>query len=161
MTEVTIRFPKLLAIFSAVVGVPVLAALTIGFTVMTFLLHTVAMPLWKIGLAYLIFSSMAVFLAVGTVTIFRYGRESLFTTFRISNHGIGIENRRYGLLQLAWPDIEGATYSQIGKTIVLNSPRLLNPIAIMYNPNAESTEFQAAVAMVRQNLQGRFSTKWI
>lgn len=161
MNEVTIRFPKLLALFLAAFGVPVLAALTLGFAVVTFLLHTVAMPLWKIGLAYVIFPFMAVFSAVGTFTSFRYGRESVFTTFHVSSHGIAIENRRYGLLQLTWPDIKGATYSRIMKTVVLDSPRLSNPIAIMNNPTVDAADFQTAVAIIRQNLQGRLITKWI
>jgi hypothetical protein len=163
MSEIIIRFPKPLAFFLAIVGVPFFIVLTLAFTVMTFSLHTIAeqMPVWKIAAGYVLMPFMAIFSAVGTATVIRYGRETLFTTFRLSDGGVAIENSRYGMLRLAWRDIDAATYSRVMKTVVLTSHRLAKPIAIMNNAQVESDEFRTAISMVRQNLQDRFNAKWI
>lgn len=41
-------------------------------------------------------------------------RETVFTTFCVSDFGTLVQNARYGELALRWPDVR-ATYSRFGK----------------------------------------------
>lgn len=68
---------------------------------------------------------------------------------------------RYGVLALSWTDVR-ATYSRMAKMIVLESPRLVRPLAVMnFGGRALTPEFIAAKAIVKRTVGERWSERWL
>lgn len=163
MSEIIVRFSKPTAIVFAIIGVPFFVSMTFICAWMTFSFHNIAqqLPYWKIAVAYVIFPLMTVVSAKATITLIRCGKETLFTTFRFSDGGVKIENKRYGMLTLTWCEVDAALYNRSLRTLVLKSQRLARPVVLMNNASRESPEFHAAVSIIRKSLQSRFSARWI
>jgi hypothetical protein len=158
MNDIVVRIPGPIAFISLVLGLPIFVFMAVACVLMTLLLHTLAgkFPLWGIVAGYFIFPAMVVFSCASILAGFRYGRESLFTTFRVNEHGINIENQRYDSLMLRWNEIESASYSRSLKIVVLRSRKLAAPIAFSNWKN-----FPEAVQKVKQNIGARWIEKWI
>ena len=158
MTAIVIRLPRPVAIVFLLAGVPVFALLTCVAVWMTLSVHTLAgqFPDWGLLVAYILFPAMAVFGFANLLFVFRYGKETLFTTFRFAEQGIILENNRYSRLMILWSDIESASYSRSLKIVVLRSGKLEAPIAISQWKN-----FPQAVHLIRQKIGQRWVEKWL
>ncbi|USX24624.1 hypothetical protein NHH73_18625 [Oxalobacteraceae bacterium OTU3CINTB1] len=158
MTDITIRFPRPVAIFFLLAGLPVFVFLTLVAVWMTLSLHTLAgkFPTWGLVAAYVIFPATVVLSCASVLFIFRYGRETLFTTFRFIERGINVENSRYRSLIILWSDIDSATYSRSLKIVVLRSRKLATPIAI-----SQWANFPEAVRLTKQKIGLRWVEKWL
>lgn len=158
MSDIVIRIPKPIAFIFLVLGLPVFIFLTLVSVWMTLSLHTLAgkFPMWGIVAGYFIFPAMAVLSCASITAGIRYGKESLFTTFRCAEQGITIENRRYASLVLSWNDVEFASYSRSLKIAVLHSRKLVVPIALSHWENSPE-----AVQLMKQNIGARWMEKWI
>lgn len=158
MTDIVIRFPKPIAIFFLLAGLPVFVLLTFVAVWMTLSVHTLAgkFPIWGLVAAYVIFPATVVFSCASVLFIFRYGKETLFTTFRFVEQGINVENSRYRSLMILWSDIESASYSRSLKIVVLRSSKLVVPIAISQWEN-----FPEAVCLMKQKIGQRWVEKWL
>jgi hypothetical protein len=161
--EIIVRFPKPFALFLLVVWLPMSGFLAVAGTLMTLWLPTVAgtFPMWKVAAGYLLFPILVIVSIAGVFAFFLYARETLFTTFRVTDDGIGIVNRHYGSLVLAWADVETARYSRSLKLVVLESRTLKAPIAIMNNAHDPSAQFQAAVVQIKKNVGARWVATWL
>lgn len=112
--------------------------------------------------AYLLFPVLVVLFSWIVWAILRY-REALFTTIRVSDSGIVVQNTRYGMLLLNWNDVH-ATYSRFGKMVVLESPKLIRPLAIMSfagGAGGPTHQFLAAKAIVQRSVGERWSEQWL
>lgn len=158
MTDIVIRFPRPVAIFFLVTGLPVFVLLTFVAVWMTLSLHTLAgkFPIGGLVAAYVIFPAMAVFSCSLVFFSFRYGKETLFTTFRFNERGINVDNSRYRSLIIPWSDIESASYSRSLKVVILRSNKLEVPLAISQWEN-----FPAAVRLMKQKIGFRWVEKWL
>lgn len=109
--------------------------------------------------AYLLFPVLVVAFSWVVWTIIRY-REALFTTFRVSDSGVVVQNSRYGTLVLHWDEIS-AVYSSFGKMVVLHGQRLARPLAIMSfsGRGGPAPEFLAARAIIERHLGERWSDR--
>jgi hypothetical protein len=160
MPEIIVRFPKPLAILGLLIWLPMFVFSAVVGTLMTLNLHTLAgtFPMWALAAGYVLFPMMLAVSIAGIVAFFLYALETFFTTFRVTKNGINIENRRYGLLELAWTDIEAARHSTLLKYVVLESRKLKVPIAIMDNA---SMGFEEAVVQVKKNVGARWVASWL
>jgi hypothetical protein len=114
----------------------------------------------KVG-AYLVFPALVALLSWHLWALLRY-REALFTTIRVFGSGIMIQNTRYGVLALNWADVR-ATYSRVGKMVVLESPKLIRPLAIMSFGGLYGQPdpyFLASKAMVQCLVGERWTERW-
>ena len=157
MTNVQLKFPRLLGLVILFVGVPLMVSVT------AILLWLVAVELGRgeFDLILLVLLASIVHLGIlisGTLKDW----ESLFTAFRLSDGGVQIENRRYGVLFLRWGEIDSALYSKYLKTITLRSSRLQKPIAIIsINIQKPSAEFEEAIKLVKRHMVGRYKEKLV
>jgi len=115
-------------------------------------------------LTYSLGPAMAALSAWSVWVLLRY-REALTTTIRVSASGVTVQNPHYGVLMINWADVQ-ATYSRIGKMLVLQSPRLARPLAIMnfatgYGPTPPRPEFLAAKALVQSSVGERWNERWL
>ena len=158
MADIVIRFPRPVAIAFLLAAVPVFAFLTCVAVWMTLSLHTLAgkFPTWGLLAGYVLFPAMAVFSCANALFAFRYGKETLFTTFRFAEQGIILENSRYRRRLILWGDIESASYSRSLKIVVLRSGKLEAPSAISQWEN-----FPAAVRLIEQKIGRRWVKKWL
>jgi len=158
MIDIAIRFPRPVAIFFLLTGLPFFVFLTFVAVWMTLSLHTLAgkFPIWGLVAAYVIFPAMVVFSCASVVFSFRYGKETLFTTFRFIERGINVENSRYRSLFILWSDIDSATYSRSLKIIVLESRKLATPIAISQWKN-----FPEAARLIKRKIGLRWVENWL
>jgi hypothetical protein len=94
-------------------------------------------------------------------TLIHY-REAFFTTFRFAPSGIIVQNSRYGVLHMTWDEV-AARYSRIGRMIVLTSPKLVRPLAVMnFGPRgALAPEFVEAKARIRGAVGPRWGERWL
>lgn len=94
------------------------------------------------------------------VIILRY-RESLFTTFTVSRSGVSIENSRYGCIDVSWHEFSCATYSKVGKHIVLHSEKLQKPIAIISDASkAGPGVFPEVLKTIRLKLSSKMTERY-
>jgi hypothetical protein len=91
-------------------------------------------------------------------------REALFTTIHVYGSGITVQNTRYGVLVLKREDVR-ATYSRMSKMVVLESPRLTRPLAIMNFfggvGGQPAPEWLAVKAIVQRAVGERWSERWL
>lgn len=158
MTDIVVRFPRPIAIFFLLVGLPVLILVTFVAGWMTLCIHALAekLPVWALMAAYVIFPTMVTVGFASVFFSFRYGKETLFTTFRFVEQGVNVENSRYHSLMILWSDIESACYSKSLKIVVLRSSKLGEPIAISQWKN-----FPEAVQLLKQRIGERWVEKWL
>jgi hypothetical protein len=158
MTDIVVRLPRPIAIFLLIFSVPFFVLLTFVCVFVALSMHTSAetYPIWRMVACYAIFSATVVFSCASILFIFRYGKESLFTTFRFVEQGIYIENSRYHALMLSWSDVESASYSRSLKIVVLRSRKLAVPIAISQWKN-----FPEAVELLKERIGERWVEKWL
>jgi hypothetical protein len=161
MTDISIKCSRFKAAIILFVGIPLLILF-----VLVLLAIMVTIPLMPKGIGgfgtqnaittYLMFPLLIVGFCWVMWSVIRY-REALFTTIRVSTGGVVVEYHRYGVLLLNWGDITHATYSSFGKMIILESPKLLKPLAIMnFGSRGLAPEFLAA----RTLIQGAISNRW-
>jgi hypothetical protein len=165
MNEIKVQFFKPIAVLFILTGIPILIFLTLFSAWMTWVLLMNPLPsglstVHLIG-GCIIFPVMVVFGAKSTWFSFRYGRETLFTVFRLTERGINIENRRYGNLELEWGDIDAAIFDKPLKVVILNSRKLVSPIAISNNAQYQTNEFKEAVDLIKQKCTNRWKEKWL
>ena len=158
MNDIVVRFPRPFAIILLITGVPVFVFLALMGIWMTISMPVLAgkFPVWAAVAACVIFPAMVVFSVASAHFCVRYGKESLFTTFRFSEQGIHIENSRYHSLLISWSDLESVTYSRSLKILLLRSTKLVAPIAVSQWQN-----FPEAVQLSRQQMGGRWVEKWL
>jgi hypothetical protein len=158
MTDIVIRIPRPVAIFFLLAGLPTFVFLTLTSIWMTLSLHLLAgkFPIWSLVAGYIIFPAMTAFSCASILFGFRYGKETLFTTFRFVEKGIEIENSHYHSLMILWSEIESASYSRALKVVVLRSRKLVVPIAISQWEN-----FPEAVQLLKQKIDKRWVEKWL
>jgi hypothetical protein len=157
MTDVQLKFPRLLGLVILFLGVPLMVAVT------AILLWLVAVELARGKFDPIVLVLLASIVHLG-ILIFGTLKdwESLFTAFRVSDSGVQIENRRYSVLFLRWSEIDSALYSKYLKTITLRSSRLQKPLAIIsINIQKPSMEFKAAVGLVKRYMVGRYKEKLV
>lgn len=148
-----------------ILGIPVLIA--VAFCLAGVLLWFLFMPARQsqhlgsqnLIAAYLLFPVLIALFVWAISLLVRY-RESLFTTFRFSAAGIVVQNSRYGELVLHWHDV-AATYSAPAKMIVLRSPKLAKPLAVMSFGGSAAPEFIAARTMIRLRIGDRWKQRWL
>jgi hypothetical protein len=127
---------------------------------------TATIPLWakgakgmsdfRIAEMYLLLPFVAAGFSLVAINLVRT-RESLFTTFQVSSTGITLENSRYGVLSLDWNEVTQATYCRLAKMIILESPRLWQPLVIMnFGGNSVAPEFAAARTLIRSAMRDRW-----
>ena len=159
-TEVTIRYPRIRGIITLVEVIPIFLLLFL-FAVFP-LLYLPRM--WSEMGAYLFCGVLAVGAAWYLWFIVR-NIESVFTTFRVSQTQLIIENSRYGVLTLNWGELTRATYTRIGiagETITLEAPQLAKPVAIMSHlRTAGSTgRFVIAHRLIQRAMGDRWVERW-
>lgn len=141
-------------------GIPLVIVMTALFAaIMVFVpfLPTKKADFQMLATVYLLFPVLVVVFAWCAWAMLRY-REALFTTIRVSSSGIVVQNAHYGVLALNWADVQ-ATYSSFGKMVILQSTKLVRPLAIMSfggGRNGPSREFLAAKAIVQRNVGKRW-----
>ena len=165
MNEIKVQFFKPLAALMILIGLPFFIAIAAISAWLTWLLLMKPLPagmttLHLIG-GCIIFPVTLVMSAKSAWFIYRYGRETLFTVFRLSERGINIENRRYGNLEIGWEDIDAATYDRPLKMIILLSSKLVSPIAIANNAHYQTEEFKAAASLIKQKCVNQWKEKWL
>jgi hypothetical protein len=165
MNEVKVQYFKPLAVLLILAGLPVSIALTAISAWVTWLILMNPLPAGMntyqfIGVC-IMFPLIMVIGAKSVWFILRYGTETLFTVFRLSERGINIENRRYGNLEIGWGDIDSAIYDRPLKVIVLKSSKLASPIAIVNNAQYQSNEFKEAVSLIKNKCTNRWKEKWL
>lgn len=157
MTNIVVRFPRPIAVLFLLFSLPVFVFLALAGVWMTLSIHTLVgkFPLWSVVAGYVIFPGFVVFSCTSILFSFRYGKESLFTTFRFIEHGINIENSRYGSLLILWSDIQFVSYNRSLKHVVLHSCKLAVPIAI-----SQWTNFPETVQLLKQQVGDRWVERW-
>ena len=164
-TEVTVECSRLRALVLLYVGVPLCIVLALIFVWL--MISAMSLPMKKLGLQMLVSAyifcpvMIALFVWVGW-TMLRY-RESLFTKIRVSDCGILVRNARYGELALSWADVR-TTHSSFGKMVVLESAKLIRPLAIMSFGKGDSglsPQFLRAKAIVKRNVGERWREQWL
>ena len=170
--EVTIRYPRFLGVVGLILTVTIDAFL--GLLVAVVLVGVVraiwVAPAQKIVFLLLLLI-MPVLLLVLLLVLCRHlwfnirTRESIFTTFRVSQAELVIENSRYGVLTLNWRELTRATYTRMGiagKTITLEAPQLIKPLAIMghLRTPGSTTRFVIAQMLIQRAMGDRWVERW-
>jgi hypothetical protein len=159
-TDMTVECSRPRALMLLFAGIPlffVMTALLTAIMVSVPLLPMKKVDLQMLATIYLLFPVLVVFFVWCLWTMLRY-REALFTTIRVASSGIVVQNAHYGVLALNWADVQ-ATYSNFGKMVILQSPKLVRPLAIMSfggGHNGPSRDFLAAKAIVQRNVGKRW-----
>lgn len=163
--DITLECPGLIRIL-VILGIPVLITMVLFFAgVVLWVSLMPAKETQRLGLqnlmsAYLLFPVLIALFVWAIWSLVRY-REAFFTTFRLSAAGIVVQNSRYGLLVLNWDDVS-ATYSPPAKMVVLRSPKLAKPLALMsFGGGSMAPEFLAARTMISTRLGDRWSQCWL
>ncbi len=160
-SDVTIQCSRFKALIILFAGIPILILL-----VLLLLVIMVTTPLMAKGIGfqnlltiYLLFPVLVAGFSWTVWSMVR-NRDTLFTSIRVSPAGVTIENSRYGVLLLNWDDVTHATYSKFWKTITLESPKLLKPLAIMnFGSRGAAPEFLAARGAIQAAVRARWSER--
>ncbi|GFE90459.1 YdbT family protein [Steroidobacter agaridevorans] len=157
MADVQIRISKPIAIVALGLGMPAIAV------IVAVLSWVIATELFKGRFDPLALPVILIVALFGRLLwVMTQHWESLFTTFRVSDAGVEIENRRYGAIALQWSEIDSASYNKLFGLVTLHSSKLSKPIGIMNNNTAQmSEEFEAALEMVRKYLAGRIQEQLV
>lgn len=165
MNEVKFQYFKPLALLLIVMGPPVSIFITAFSALMTWFILTkpvpVGMSAFLLIVSSILFPLMVVFGAKSTWFVLRYGKETFFTIFNLTERGVNITNRRYGNLDIEWCDIDAVTYDRPLKVIILNSSKLASPIAISNNAQYQSGEFKEAINLIKSKCGNRWKEKWL
>jgi hypothetical protein len=165
MNAIKIQYSKPLALLFLLIGPPFMLALAGVSAWISWCLLIDPFPTRMNVVHYvggcIIFPPLVIAGAKCTWFVLRYGRETFFTQFRLSEHGIQLDSWRYPNLEVSWADIESAIYDRPMKTIVLRSRKLVAPIAITNNASYESAEFIGAVNLIKKKCAGRWRKKWL
>jgi hypothetical protein len=159
-TDVTLECSRPRALMLLFAGIPLFIVMTALFAAI--MVSVPFLPIKKadfqmLATVYLLFPVLVMFFAWCVWAMLRY-REALFATIRVSSSGIVVQNAHYGVLALNWADVQ-ATYSSFGKMVILQSTKLVRPLAIMSfggGRNGPSREFLAAKAIVQRNVGKRW-----
>ena len=158
-TDVTVEcsLPRALLMFAGMALFVILAALFVGIMISVPFLPMKKADLQMLATIYLVFPALVIVFVWCVWAMLRY-REALFTTIRVSDSGVLVQNAHYGVLPLTWGDVQ-ATYSSFGKMVILQSEKLVRPLAIMSfggGRNGPSPEFLIARAIVQRNVGERW-----
>jgi len=161
----TIEYPRILgiiALFSAITICAFLDLLLAGIGV-ALMPRIWAAPGGNTIILLLVFVLMVVF--SWHLWYLVRNRESIFTTFRVSQTELIIENSRHGVLKLNWDEVTSATYSRIGihgKTITLEAPQLAKPLVIMsrFRTPGSNARFVIAQMVIERAMGDRWVERW-
>jgi hypothetical protein len=157
MAEVQLRVPRPMGLLVLFLGIPCMVAAT----AMVVWLVAVELGRGEFNPSLLVLLGAIVHMVILISGVLR-DWESLFTTFRLSDRGVLIENRRYDSLFLEWGEIDSASYHKYTKVIRLRSSRLQKPIAIINNlTHKPSMEFQAALKLAKRHMPGGYRERLV
>jgi hypothetical protein len=161
-TNITIKCSRFKACIILFAGIPLLSLVILLFVVIMISMPvlpkgTQAVGAQNLATIYLLFPLLVAGFSWVIWTMIRH-REALFSTIQVSPVGIVVENSRYGVRLLNWNDVTHATYSRFGKMIILESPKLSKPLAVMnFGGRGLAPEFLAARTVIHAAVSNRWS----
>jgi len=160
--EVTIQYPRIRGIIALVYSISLFVVLDL---LSAFLLLLSFLPATPPTIIASLFCSVLVASYTWYLWFTLRTIESVFTTFRVSRVQLIIENSRYGVLTLNWAELTRVTYTRIGiagKTITLEAPQFVKPLAIMsqLRTPGSNARFVVARMLIQRAVGDRWMERW-